>query len=188
MQGWRRSRRHLMCERAPRPAEHRPPLRRRSKRGHASRAAAATANPLAGRGHRSRSRRTHSSFPAAAPSPSTRATSTRGQTRSAEPPQRRRRRRSPSWRSARLAPPLLTTPFAATPRVAVLAGRPQHCRQQALHADGAAAVLAPGFTPSATGRPTGERHLTTSGGAVWRLANTRSLPTMGRTSASMKSR
>jgi hypothetical protein len=33
-----------------------------------------------------------------------------------------------SWRSARLSEPLVTSPFAATPRVAVLAGRPQHCR------------------------------------------------------------
>ena len=37
-------------------------------------------------------------------------------------------RLSEPWRSARLAAPLVTTPYAAVRRVAVLAGRRQHCR------------------------------------------------------------
>jgi hypothetical protein len=47
--------------------------------------------------------------------------------------------------SAGVVAALVTTPFAAARRVAVVAGRPRHCRQQALHKDGVAAVLAPAF-------------------------------------------
>ena len=41
---------------------------------------------------------------------------------------RGRTARPQAWRSARLAAPLVTTPFAEARRVAVLAGRPQHRR------------------------------------------------------------
>ena len=85
-----------------------------------------------------------------------------------------------AWRSARLAVPLVTTPFALAPVSAVLAGRPQSLPYASTFTTTASRLSRhPGSRQSATGAPAGEPHVTTGGAVVTRLANGRCLATRG---------